>query len=226
MALRISPRLVAWLMYVVYKPWCATLRLTEENRALLDERNAAGQPTVLCLWHNELFTLIHVKRQLKLMTIASKSKDGEYIAGVLEHLGFAVARGSSSRGAVSALLASARLMRKGYSPAVTVDGPRGPRHKVKDGAIFLAHTTKAPIMAARAYCERVIRFNSWDKFEIPVPFSKVRVVFSAPYTVERAELDEDALAEERIRLETVLEHLGRQEEHCSQSMPDHTEEQA
>jgi len=210
MALRLPPRLLAWLIYAVYKPWCATLRITDENRQPVTERNAAGKPTVMCLWHNELFTLIHVKREFKLMTIASKSKDGEYIAGVLEHLGFAVARGSSSRGGAGALLASARLMRKGYSPAITVDGPRGPRHKVKDGVLYLAHTTKTPIVAARAVCDRVIRFNSWDRFEIPLPFSTVRVVFSDPYTIDRAELDEAGLAEERSRLECLLDVTGQQ----------------
>ncbi len=208
MALRVSPRLVARLMYAVYLPWCATLRLTQVNREPVDALITAGRPFVLSLWHNECFTLIYLKKNLKLMTIASQSKDGEYITGVLEQLGFAVARGSSSRGGVSALLSSARLMRQGYSPAVTVDGPRGPRHKVKDGAIYLAGSNRVPLVPLRALSERCIRCGSWDRFEVPLPFSRVRVVFGDPYMVERDLRDKDMLEQERARLERAMAALG------------------
>ena len=209
MSLRPPPKLVAWMIYAAYKPWCKSLKMTVINREPVDGLISAGKPVVLCLWHSELFSLIHLRQQWKLMTIASQSKDGAYIAGTLESLGFAVARGSSSRGGTGALLASARLMRQGYSPAITVDGPRGPRHVVKDGVLFLARLTGAPIVAVRASCERSFRFNSWDRFEVPLPFSKVRVRYGNPYMLEHDTLDETALAAERRRLEQELAELEK-----------------
>ncbi len=207
MSLRPPPSLVARMIYAAYKPWCKSLRMTVLNRDPVNTLISAGKPVVLALWHNECFSLIHLKQQWKLMTIASQSRDGAYIAGALESLGFAVARGSSSHGGSGALLASARLMRQGYSPAITVDGPRGPRHKVKDGVLFLARITGAPIVAVRAVCERSVRFNSWDRFEVPLPFSRVRVRYGNPYTLARDALEGDGLAEERARLEGELAAL-------------------
>ena len=207
MALRLPPALVAKVIYAIYKPWCATLRVTEDKRERVESLIREGKPVVLCLWHDECFTLIHMRQGLKLMTIASQSRDGAFITGALESLGFAVARGSSSRGGTSALLASARLMRKGYSPAITIDGPRGPRHVVKDGVLFLSRLTNTPLVPIRAFCERSIRFKSWDRFEVPLPFSKVTVRYGEPYWLGDVELDEAALERERRNLEQKLADL-------------------
>lgn len=211
MAWRVPPKLLASLAYALYKPWYASLRLTHVNREPVDAMLSGGIPFVIALWHNECFTLISLKEKFRVMTVASQSRDGEYIAGVLEHLGFVVARGSSSRGGAGALVSCIRHMREDkLSPAITLDGPRGPRHQAKDGAIFLAHQAKAPILPVRALPERCIRFKSWDRFELPLLFSRVRVVYGDPYMIERDELDAEAMAEERDKLNRVMYELGQE----------------
>ena len=205
MAWRVPPRLAAGLLYALYRPWCASLRL--QGRAPLDALLDSGRAFVFSLWHNECFTLIYLKGKHKLVTVASQSRDGAYITGVLEHLGFAVARGSSSRGGAGALIACLRHMRQGLGTAVTIDGPRGPRHQVKDGALFLAHAAKAPIVPVRAFPENCLRFKSWDRFELPLPFSRVRIAVGEPYTIDRETLDEAALAEERSKLTRIMNDL-------------------
>ena len=209
MAWRVPPKLAATLIYALYRPWCASLRLVHVNREPVDDMLNAGTPFVIALWHNECFTLIALKEQFRVMTVASQSRDGAYIAGVLEHLGFVVARGSSSRGGAGALLSCIRHMREDHlSPAITLDGPRGPRHQAKDGAIFLACQAEAPLLPVRALPERCLRFKSWDRFELPLPFSRIRVVYGTPYTIER-KLDPQALAEERDKLNRIMHSLGQ-----------------
>ena len=210
MAWSIPPKLAAILVYALYRPWSASLRLVHVNRAPTDTMLSAGTPFVIALWHNECFTLIGLKEQIRLMAVASLSRDGEYIAGVLEYLGFVVARGSSSRGGTGALLSCIRHMREErLSPAITLDGPRGPRHQAKYGAIFLARQARVPILPIRALPERCIRFKSWDRFELPLPFSRIRVVYGTPYTIDR-DLDAGTLAEERDKLNQIMRELGRQ----------------
>jgi lysophospholipid acyltransferase (LPLAT)-like uncharacterized protein len=208
MAWHVPPRLAAGIIHALYRPWCATWRVTEINRRPTEDLCARGKSVILCLWHNECFSLIHTKRHLPLMTVASRSRDGEYITGVLEHLGFTVVRGSSSRGGAGALLACVHMMKKyGLSPAITLDGPRGPRHKVKDGVLFMAHQTQAPLVPVRAFAQPCFRFKSWDRFELPLPFARLRLVYGDPYNIERDTLDERTLAEERAKLERLMREL-------------------
>lgn len=211
MGWRVPPKLAAGLIYALYRPWCATLRLDEPDLATRDTLFRSGRPVVATLWHNECFTLIALNQQYKLITVASQSRDGEYIARVLEHLGFIVARGSSSRGGVKALLHCVRqMLRDKLVAAITLDGPRGPRHQAKDGAIFLAHRAGAVILPIRAFPEKAFRFKSWDRFELPLPFSRVKIVHAPAYSIDREVLDEAALAEEREKLNRIMRSLEDQ----------------
>ena len=206
--MKIPPWLVAPLMHGLYRLWCGSLRIREHGRAPLDALEAEGKPTVLCLWHDELFSLMHVRRKLRIVTLVSRSRDGEYLARLLQALGLLTARGSSSRGGASALLQAARLMREErYNRCLTVDGPRGPRHVAKDGAVFLAFHTPAPIVPIRLFMQKAKVFRSWDRFQLPLPFSRVDIVFGEPYMVRATELTPDELERERLELQTRLESL-------------------
>ena len=133
---------------------------------------------------------------------------GKRVRSVLERMGLETARGSSSRGGVKALLAAARRMREsGICGCVTVDGPRGPRHEVKEGAIFLAARADAPIVPIRLFMERRKVFKSWDRFQLPLPFSRVSMVCADAYRVECDIRDPEAVARECRRLEEKLEAL-------------------
>ena len=207
--MKIPPWLVAAPIHGLYRLWCASLRITESNRDVIDAMADAGTPMMFCLWHDELFPLMHVRRNLRIVTVVSQSNDGEYLARLLQALGLLTARGSSSRGGLSALLQTSRLMKeKKYNGCLTVDGPRGPRHIAKDGAVFLAFRTPAPIVPVRLFMERTKVFRSWDRFQLPLPFSRVHVRFGSPYAVAATDLNPESLECERIKLQNKLDALS------------------
>jgi lysophospholipid acyltransferase (LPLAT)-like uncharacterized protein len=151
---------------------------------------------------------MHVRRNLRIVTIVSQSNDGEYLARLLQALGLKTARGSSSRGGLKALLYASRLMqRENYNGCITVDGPRGPRHKVKPGAIILAFRTPAHVIPIRLFPHRAKKFRSWDRFQLPLPFSKVDIVFGTPYLLSANELTPGELERECLELEQRLHAL-------------------
>ena len=119
------------------------------------------------------------------MVVVSRSRDGELIAGILERLGYNLARGSSSREGLRALLRTARQIREKKSDVVfTVDGPRGPRHKSKPGIIYLASRSRAYVVPARvAMSTRHVFEKSWDRFHLPWIWSSCRVVYGRPFQV-------------------------------------------
>lgn len=200
------PWLIAPVVGSFYRLWCRTLRFSEEGRSTIDTLWAQKQPLVFALWHDELYPLIYMKKNLEIIAVVSQSRDGEYLARLLEALGVRTARGSSSRGGVKALLQMSKLMRtEGYCACITVDGPRGPRHHAKEGAVFLAHKAHAPIVPIRITMNNVKIFNrAWDKFQLPLPFSSVHIHYGTPYCVEHESLNAEILELERCKLQEKL----------------------
>ncbi len=206
--MKVPAGLIAPLVGVGYRLWCASLRYTQINREASLPYVQKGMPLVFALWHDELFALPYRRDGWPIFTVVSRSQDGEYLARLLQSLDLGTVRGSSSRGGLGALLKAARLMREARQHAcITVDGPRGPRHEVKDGAIFLAHHVPAHIVPVRLHASRAKRFNSWDRFQLPWPFARMRVVFADPYRVEAEELTPEVLERERTILKEKLEGL-------------------
>jgi lysophospholipid acyltransferase (LPLAT)-like uncharacterized protein len=134
--------------------------------------NIETHPTVAPFWHRCVFAAAYVWRDLQFRVITSRSFDGEYIARIIQKLGFAALRGSSSRGAVSALLAARREIERGFTVAFTIDGPRGPRYVAKPGPVLLAKLTGAPILPFYIAIDDPWVLNTWDRFMIPKPFSR------------------------------------------------------
>lgn len=143
----------------------------------------AGIPTVFVLWHGRLLPCTYYHRDRGLATLISRHRDGEYIARLAQKWGYETLRGSSRRGATAALRQIVRALRGGKAVAITPDGPRGPRERVKPGALVAASMTGAPVVPASAGAQWAWRFNSWDGFMVPKPFSRVRVVFGEPLHV-------------------------------------------
>jgi lysophospholipid acyltransferase (LPLAT)-like uncharacterized protein len=208
----IDPIFFAPVIAAVFKAWIRSMRFTVDDKlAGIVARNKGGQPLVIALWHDELFSIagygcVNVQG---LMGIVSSSKDGQFVASVMEGLGQTTVRGSSSRGGVRALLKAKRVMETENRMAVfAVDGPQGPRHEPKDGAIFLAHHAHALIVPIRAFPSRMKVFDkAWDRFQLPYPFSRCRLVVGEPYAVTEAKLDAEVLDTERIRLKNALDAL-------------------
>ena len=141
----------------------------------MDHVNAGGR-VLLCCWHQQFFSFIRYFKeysQYKPSLMISKSKDGEIIAGVANLTGWVTARGSSSRGGISALQKMIQQLKENGLAAHIIDGPRGPAGIVKKGAIYLAQDADAMIVPMYAIAKKAWYFNSWDRFCLPKPFSKV-----------------------------------------------------
>jgi lysophospholipid acyltransferase (LPLAT)-like uncharacterized protein len=160
-------------------------------------------PVVFTLWHGEMLPLLWHHRNQGVAVLVSEHKDGEIIARVLEWMGYALIRGSTSRGAGRALLGLVSALKSGNDVAITPDGPRGPRHKFAPGAAVAAHRADAPIIPTVAHVDRFWRMSSWDGFIIPKPFARVTVAYGVPTRVKAAS-PRDAVAEAPV-LEALME---------------------
>lgn len=135
--------------------------------------------------------------------MVSRSFDGEYIARILTKLGFRPVRGSSSRGAVGALMGMRREIEQGHTVAFTIDGPRGPRYVAKPGPVLLAKKSGQPISCFYIALERAWVVNSWDRMMIPKPFSRACAYFSSPMAVPADAAEEQMAALHRQMQETL-----------------------
>jgi len=210
--MHLPPALTSFLLVNIYKAVCATLRIREENREAVDAAHAQGERLIFCLWHDELFSLIPVARQLKVVAIVSPSKDGDYLERILTAKNVGAVRGSSTRGGVRALLSLARMMKNELVHAcITIDGPAGPRHVAKEGGLFLANRTSGRIVPVRIYMKNALRLPTWDKFQFPLPFSKVVIRFGEPWEEGQKavpDIEEETLSRNKARLEKELHELA------------------
>ena len=181
-----------------------TLRLHVEGREHLAALTAAGRPYIVGFWHGRILPLSMLFRGRGIVVITSENFDGEWIARIIARLGFSTARGSSSRNARSALHQLVRDIRAGRSTAFTLDGPRGPAREAKPGAIWLAGVTGAPVLPCHAETDRCWEMHSWDRSQIPKPFSRVFVVIGEPLVVPHG-LTDEAQEDARRTLEAALE---------------------
>lgn len=207
--MRISPSFVSPVLTLVYKAWVRSIRFDSRGRLpQLLEALDSGRPCMLAIWHSELFALTGYGSLVipgRLATVVSQSNDGEIIAQVLERIGFATARGSSTRGGLKALMGLKKLMEQGLLGVITVDGPRGPRHKVKDGAVYLAHRTGALLFPVRSRPSSLHVFErSWDKFQLPLPFCRCPVFLGDALEFSEEKPTPELLAQGGARLEAAL----------------------
>jgi hypothetical protein len=186
----------------------ATLRLTEVHRETVERLWAAGGPLIYATWHGRILMFPYFYGRLRAVhVLASRSRDGELVSRFARAFGFRVVRGSSSRGASTALRVLARLLRDhGAEVAIAPDGPRGPRCVAQPGAVLLAKLGRAPIVPLGFGVSRATVLGSWDAFVVPHPFARVAVVFGDPLVVPQ-DADRDALEAWRRRLEDTLRRL-------------------
>jgi lysophospholipid acyltransferase (LPLAT)-like uncharacterized protein len=175
-------RLAAWIIWAALRLIAATLRYhINDPHGFMAEKDH-GQ-AIYCVWHNRLalclkiyFTFGRRRHQAAgLAGMVSASKDGAFLAAILERFGVQPVRGSSSRRGPQALLELTTWAERGYDLAITPDGPRGPRYVVQDGAMALAQITGLPLVPASYHLHWKIQLKSWDRFQIPLPFSRCDV---------------------------------------------------
>ena len=165
----------------------------------------SGRQPILCLWHGRILPGIYHFRHRGFVVITSQNFDGEWIARVIERYGYGTARGSTSRGGARALAQLRRDLGAGRPVAFTVDGPRGPARVAQPGAVWLAGATGQPILPFHVEAERHWMLSSWDRTQIPKPFSRTALVIGAP--MEVAATSEAAVEETRVVLESTLRAL-------------------
>jgi len=186
-----------------------TIRWQVEGWENWEAATGACQVPIYTFWHNRIFTGTYFWRKRGIVVMTSQSFDGEYIARFIQRFGYGAARGSSTRGAVGAIVEMARLMRAGLPTAFTIDGPKGPRYVAKMGAVLLAKKTGQPILpftiATRRFWEAK---RSWDGFQVPFPFTRARVDI-APRIYVSADANDEALEAKRAELQAALEDLDR-----------------
>ena len=204
---RIILRIIIWLGYWVIRLIGPTLRvsISYEDGA---QQTLEQRPLIASFWHSCMIPATYICRDLGVRVMSSNSYDGEYMGRIIRKFGFVAVKGSSSRNAVRALLGLRRALGEGWTVAFTLDGPRGPRHKVKPGPVALARSSQVPLTMFHAAVDRAWVLNSWDRMMIPMPFSRVLVRFGKLIPVPRDASDEDIeryTAELQAALDRVCE---------------------
>ena len=183
-----------WLVRLLGRTW----RIRVVNDDVVRGRRARGEPIVFSLWHGHLLTLLYRHRGEGVTVLISEHGDGEIIARIAERLGYHTVRGSTSRGAARALLEASHVVEHGGDVAITPDGPRGPARTVAPGVAVVAHRAGMPVIAVAANATRPWRLSTWDRFEIPKPFSRITIAYSDPLYIEAAAARDAAESVDRV----------------------------
>ncbi len=203
-AKRAEAALIAAVGYRVVAALGATLRWRVEGLTHLTGILAGGRQPVMAFWHGRILPATYYFRRRGIVVITSENFDGEWIAGIIERFGYGTARGSTSRGGVRALLELKREMAAGRAAGFTVDGPRGPAGSVQPGAVWLAGATGNPVLPFHCEAQAFWSAKSWDRTQVPKPFTTVAVAIGAPVEVP-AGADEAVLEQKRLEVERALQ---------------------
>ena len=207
-------RLGAFVFVCAARAYYLTLRI-RWHESTVHQFEQLSRPPIFCLWHNRLILCMlgYVEQSRKhqlgagMAALISASKDGAFLAAILECFKVQPVRGSSSRRGPQALLELTSWAERGYSLAITPDGPRGPRYVVQHGVMSLAQLTGQPIVPFGFHARRKIQLKSWDRFQIPLPFTRCDLQVGPALHVPREATD--AQREElRLQLEQMLKNLS------------------
>ncbi|MCC6327348.1 MAG: lysophospholipid acyltransferase family protein [Acidobacteria bacterium] len=192
--------------YLLIRVIGATIRFQIEGWENFESIERAGKLPIYAFWHDRIFAGTYFFRNRGIAVITSQSKDGEYIARFIQRLGYGAIRGSSTRGGVGALVEMIKAMRAGTATAFTLDGPKGPRYVAKPGAVLLAKKTGNPIMPFVVECKKYWTIRSWDRLQIPKPFTKAKVIIGTPIYVG-SNVDGNAVSEKLREVQLSLDAM-------------------
>lgn len=192
-------------------PWILSYLVRAINLTLKKQfhivQSVPDKPFILAFWHGELlfapFAFFGVCK-LPVSAMISDHRDGEAITKTVEYFGIGAVRGSSSRGGAKALISAIKTYKDGSCVAITPDGPKGPRHSVASGIVMLSQKLDADVVTLTIKPSAYWQFNSWDKFFIPKPFSKIDFYFSEPFKLTGLEEEEAKRLIKEKMMENVL----------------------
>ena len=203
---RILVGLVGCIGPVVVRLLGSTWRATEVHVERVERVHESGRPVVFAFWHGVLLPLEYICRGRSIQVLSSWHRDGEMSARVMTALGYGVVRGSSTRGSARGLLRMLARAVEGLDLAITPDGPTGPAARVKRGIFYLTEKSGGKLVPVGVGAGRAKRMSSWDSFVVPLPFSRVAVVYGEPL-----EWDESASFEEKAALlEAALGRVNKE----------------
>ena len=185
---RLRTRLITRIAALILNVWFSTCKITIVGRQFHDHFILGNQRMVGASWHQGAIFLTWFYRKVHPMIMYSKSKDGDLIAGMAQNLGVVPVRGSSSKGGGDAFRKMVRFLgQSSKSKAATVlDGPRGPKGVAKKGMLLLSMIAQVPLLPIMVSAHPAITLkNTWDKTILPLPFSKVVVMYKAPWRPPR-----------------------------------------
>ncbi|MBU1099880.1 MAG: lysophospholipid acyltransferase family protein [Bacteroidetes bacterium] len=183
-----------------------TLRVRVINQDSLEVVLKNNTNYVLAFWHGTMLLPWHKHKASNFSALVSQSKDGEILSTLLRKWKYKVVRGSSNVGGKEALGLMIEEINNGKCLAITPDGPTGPSHKMKAGAVVAAKKANVPLVLLGVYYHDKYILKSWDKFEIPKFFSKVSLLYSSPIFIDR-ELDFEGTSNIISKCETELNNL-------------------
>lgn len=199
-------RILSFFGWLLISLWSRSIRTTFVNRDIPERLRTEGKNFIYAFWHGRQFLLFHNHRGHNIVIPASESRDGEIQAGILKRFGYTIVRGSSKRKGVQALLGLVDGLRQGLHPALAVDGPRGPIYEVKQGITYLAGKLDKVIVPASTSAKRYwILEKIWDKYLLPVPFTKGVIVYGPPIRVQGT--SEQELEAKRTELQHALNRV-------------------
>ncbi len=216
---RLKKRIKQWLMlwlvppvaYVFFNLLYFSLRKELRNADELLERWKRGEPSIIVLWHNRALLCSPFYRWTlrggRAVLLASQSSEGVLASRIFRLFGGKIAWGSSTRGGKEGLEDMIAFGREGYNLAIAPDGPRGPLYQARPGAVRIAKETGLPVYPAAYYPEKVTRLNSWDRFIIPHPFSRILFMLGKPVYVP-PDADEEMIEQKRRELEEELRRVS------------------
>lgn len=209
---RITYRLLTPLIkFLLYLLWASCRVVKIEGEQHFETLRENGEPFIPCFWHqNLIFCSWYMRRLIKkgfrIGFLISPSVDGEIPASLARGWGAAeVIRGSKTRSGAQTLRDMYQLVvKRGISPVTTSDGPKGPIHKFKNGDLVLSQFTRAPLVPVSYAASRFWRANSWDRFVIPKPFSRIAISVGKPFVVERStHIDDFAVLSEQMEAQLL-----------------------
>jgi lysophospholipid acyltransferase (LPLAT)-like uncharacterized protein len=195
----------------------ATLKYETQGMENFDKIADENKTPIMTFWHNRIFKATHYFRNRGIVVITSQSFDGEYIARFIQRFGYGAVRGSSTRGGVGALVEMNRLSKKGMPMGFSIDGPKGPKYVSKSVACVLEKKTGNPVLPFMVETEKYFEIKSWDRMQIPKPFSRAKVFVAEPIYIEK-NADEAEIENKRLELQEKLDELVRLGEQWRESI--------
>jgi lysophospholipid acyltransferase (LPLAT)-like uncharacterized protein len=203
---RVEVGAIAAIGYPLINALGRTLRWRVDGLHHLDAIRASGRQPIMAFWHGRILGAAFYFRHRGIVVLTSENFDGEWIGRIIRRLGYRTIRGSSSHGGSRALLQLRREMAKGRAAGFTLDGPRGPAEQAHPGAIWLAGATGNPIVPFHLESARCLTVRSWDRTQVPYPFSLMALAVGAPIDVP-PDANEAALEAKRVEVESSLTAL-------------------